>query len=157
MCTCSVVPDSLVSLKVKMLVAHSVWLFVTTWTVACQAPLSMGFSRQEYWLGSLALQADFFFFFFTVWATSEALTKKYFIAKKCWPNVVGKMAPIVMLNAGWPHIFHLLKSQCLQSAIQWGTIKWAMPVISLKPHVSPLREGPLSSYKEVTVAEGSML
>ena len=27
------------------------WLFVTPWTVACQAPLSMGFSRQEYWSG----------------------------------------------------------------------------------------------------------
>ena len=26
-------------------------LFVTPWTVACQAPLSMGFSRQEYWSG----------------------------------------------------------------------------------------------------------
>ena len=25
--------------------------FVTPWTVACQAPLSMGFSRQEYWSG----------------------------------------------------------------------------------------------------------
>ena len=24
-------------------------LFVTSWTVACQAPLSMEFSRQEYW------------------------------------------------------------------------------------------------------------
>ena len=24
-------------------------LFVTPWTVSCQAPLSMGFSRQEYW------------------------------------------------------------------------------------------------------------
>ena len=28
-----------------------VWLFVTPWTVACQAPLSMEFSRQEYWNG----------------------------------------------------------------------------------------------------------
>ena len=28
-----------------------VWLFVTPWTVAHQAPLSMGFSRQEYWRG----------------------------------------------------------------------------------------------------------
>ena len=28
-----------------------VQLFVTFWTVACQAPLSMGFSRQEYWNG----------------------------------------------------------------------------------------------------------
>ena len=25
--------------------------FVTPWTVACQAPLSMEFSRQEYWSG----------------------------------------------------------------------------------------------------------
>ena len=28
-----------------------VWLFVTPWTVAHQAPLSKGFSRQEYWGG----------------------------------------------------------------------------------------------------------
>ena len=52
-----------------------VWLFVTPWTVAWQAPLSMEFSRQDYWRGlpcpspgdlpdpgfklrSLALQAD---------------------------------------------------------------------------------------------------
>ena len=28
-----------------------VWLFVTPWTVACQAPLSMVFARQEYWSG----------------------------------------------------------------------------------------------------------
>ena len=28
-----------------------VWLFVTPWTVACQAPLSMRFSKQEYWNG----------------------------------------------------------------------------------------------------------
>ena len=26
-------------------------LFATLWTVVCQAPLSMGFSRQEYWSG----------------------------------------------------------------------------------------------------------
>ena len=28
-----------------------VQLCVTLWTVACQAPMSMGFSRQEYWSG----------------------------------------------------------------------------------------------------------
>ena len=27
--------------------------FATLWTVACQVPLSMGFSRQEYWNGLL--------------------------------------------------------------------------------------------------------
>ena len=26
-------------------------LFVTPWTIACKAPLTMGFSRQEYWSG----------------------------------------------------------------------------------------------------------
>ena len=62
-----------------------VWLFATPWTVAHQAPPSMGFSRQEYWSGlpfpspgdlpnpgiepgSPALQTDAF----TVWATREA-------------------------------------------------------------------------------------
>ena len=30
---------------------HHVQLFATPWTVACQGPLSMGFSRQEYWSG----------------------------------------------------------------------------------------------------------
>ena len=36
--------------NVQMLSGFShVWLFVTLWTVALQAPLSTGFSRQEYW------------------------------------------------------------------------------------------------------------
>ena len=38
---------------IMLLLLHfnSVWLCVTPWTVACQAPLSMKFSRQEYWSG----------------------------------------------------------------------------------------------------------
>ena len=35
----------------KCSLLSSVWLFVTPWTVACQSPLSMKFSRQEYWSG----------------------------------------------------------------------------------------------------------
>ena len=31
-------------------VSH-IWLFETPWTVACKVPLSMGFSRPEYWSG----------------------------------------------------------------------------------------------------------
>ena len=34
-----------------MLQLSRVWLFVTPWTVARQAPLSVGFSGQEYWNG----------------------------------------------------------------------------------------------------------
>ena len=62
-------------LKVKVKSLSRVQLFATPWTVALQAPLFMGFSRQEYWSGlpfpfpgnlpdpgieprSLALQAD---------------------------------------------------------------------------------------------------
>ena len=49
-------PPSLFRGKVRMrrgyAESHSrVWLFVIPWTVARQAPPSMGFSRQEYWSG----------------------------------------------------------------------------------------------------------
>ena len=39
------------SLKVKVKSLSRVQLFVTPWTVTYQDPLSMGFSRQEYWSG----------------------------------------------------------------------------------------------------------
>ena len=80
-------------LKVKLL-SH-VQLFVTPWTVACQAPPSMGFSRQEYWSelpfpspedlpnpgiepGSPTLQADS-----TVWATRET-SLVYVVLTSCY-------------------------------------------------------------------------
>ena len=37
--------------KVEVKSLSRVRLFVIPWTVAYQAPLSMGFSRQEYWSG----------------------------------------------------------------------------------------------------------
>ena len=37
--------------KVKVKSLSRVWLLATPWTAAYQAPLSMGFSRQEYWNG----------------------------------------------------------------------------------------------------------
>ena len=39
--------------KVKVKLLSHVRLFATPWTVAYQAFLSMGFSRQEYWSGLL--------------------------------------------------------------------------------------------------------
>ena len=38
-------------LKVKVKSLSHVQLFATPWTIAYQAPPSMGFSRQEYWSG----------------------------------------------------------------------------------------------------------
>ena len=37
--------------KVKVKLLSRVWLFTTLWTAAYQPPLSMGYSRQEYWSG----------------------------------------------------------------------------------------------------------
>ena len=37
--------------KVKVKSLNHVWLLVTPWTAAYQAPPPMGFSRQEYWSG----------------------------------------------------------------------------------------------------------
>ena len=57
------------------------WTVVTLWTVACQAYLSMEFSRQEYWCGlpfpptgylpNLGIKPSRFF---TIWTTREAPT-----------------------------------------------------------------------------------
>ena len=38
-----------------------VWLFATPWTVAHQAPLSKGFSKQEYWVGCHVLFQELIF------------------------------------------------------------------------------------------------
>ena len=67
-------------------------LFATLWTVSCQAPLSMGFRRQEYWSGLpfpspgdlpdpgikptsliFCIGRQVFFFFFTTSANWEVL------------------------------------------------------------------------------------
>ena len=32
-------------------VVSNIQLFTSLWTIACQTPLSVGFSRQEYWRG----------------------------------------------------------------------------------------------------------
>ena len=37
-----------------------VQIFVILWTAALQAPLSMGFSREEYWVGCHALLQGIF-------------------------------------------------------------------------------------------------
>ena len=50
-----------VKLKSESEVTCRVWLFVTPWTAAYQAPPSMGFSRQEYFIFRLHIIAPVFF------------------------------------------------------------------------------------------------
>ena len=74
------VPLQNFGMKVKSL-SH-VQLFVTPWTVAYQAPHSVGFSRQEYWSGlpfpspgdlpNLEIVSRIAGRRFTIWATREA-------------------------------------------------------------------------------------
>ena len=50
-----IVADGIKKKRKKAKSLNCVQLFVTPWTVAYQAPLSMGFSRQGYWNGLLFL------------------------------------------------------------------------------------------------------
>ena len=80
---------SALHIKIDLIVCmfSCVWSFVTPWTIAHQAPLSMGFSKQEYWSGlpfpspgdlpNPGIEFKFFASpalagrFFTTWATLD--------------------------------------------------------------------------------------
>ena len=85
-------------------------LFATPWTVACQAPLSLGFSRQEYWSGlpcplpgdlskpgiklvapASPTLADRFYGFFvirTTWEAQSCNTINSCFHQLCWGNLL---------------------------------------------------------------------
>ena len=122
-------PDKGRQLFVLLLLScfNCVWLFVTLWTVACQAPLSLGFSRQEYPNGlpfpfpgdlpnlgiepwSPALQADSL--------PSEPPGKPF-------DSIIWTLNP-VMFNSAQPWNFHLhrpinifLKTKSLRLNFNW--------------------------------------
>ena len=54
-----------------------VWPFAILWTVVCQTPLSMGFSRQEYWSG-LQLTLLSYFSVSSCWNASFMRTDIFF-------------------------------------------------------------------------------
>ena len=66
--------------KVSCVCVGRVHLFMTPWTMALHAPLSMGFSRQEYWSGLPFTSPGIFPTqvcpiadrFFTLWVTRES-------------------------------------------------------------------------------------
>ena len=68
--------------KVKVKSLSRVWLFATPWTVACQAPPSMGVSRQEYWSGlplpSPNSRSIVFLYFFAL------ITEEGFLISPCY-------------------------------------------------------------------------
>ena len=65
-----------------------VWIFATLWTVAHQAPLSMEFSRQEYWSGLLFPSPGDLFNpgIKLAFLMSSALTGRFFITNTTWED-----------------------------------------------------------------------
>ena len=89
--------------KVKMKSLSSVQLFVTPWTAAYQAPLSMGFSRQEYWsrvpfpnglqisLSSVLCSYYYLFMHATYNPLSKWILPKvclFYLAMACWSSLL---------------------------------------------------------------------
>ena len=85
-------------------------IYVTLWTVALQAPLSMGFSRQEYWSGLPCSPSGDFpnpgiepTFLVSV---SPALAGRFFITSAFWGVPIQK--PKKKLTRGLRRHFHSL-------------------------------------------------
>ena len=117
--------------KVKVKSLSLIWLFATPWTVAHQAPPSMGFSRQEYWGGlpfppprdlpnpgmeprSPALQADTL--------TSEPPGKPkshYYIEENNWMFKPAR-------DFGAPLTESLWMSHTFFRTCQCGDLKWSL-------------------------------
>ena len=131
-------------------------LFATPWTVACQAPLFMGFSRQEYWSGLPFPspgnlpdpgQADSLHR-----ATWEALINSYATEKGesalCirWPNYWGfsinispsnEYSGLVSFRIGWLHLLAVqgtLKS-LIQHHISKASILWPSAFLWSNSHI----------------------
>ena len=100
-------------------------LFVTLWTVAHQAPLSMGFSKQEYWSGlpcpppgdlpnpGIEYRSP------TLWADSLLSELPAITINTC--NKTGQQYPLEKGKAGYP-----LQYSCLENPMDkgawWATV-----------------------------------
>ena len=78
---------------VSMCVLSRVQLFEAPWTVACQAPLSMGFLRQEHWsklpFSSLGTGISGLYQWFSKWTISVTWKLTMLISDPIWRNSEG--------------------------------------------------------------------
>ena len=83
-----------------------VWLFVTPWTVACQAPLSMEISRQEYLSGLPCLAQGIF-------QTKDQIWSSALWADPLWDEPpVSQFSHSVMSDSLWPHWLQQVRFPC---------------------------------------------
>ena len=94
----------------KMLVTQSIWLFVTPWTVAHQALLSIGFFRQVYWSG-LPFPPPGNLPDPEIEPASPpgpALAGRFFTNSTTWKSI----SYSVISNSLWPHGLYLTRPLC---------------------------------------------
>ena len=129
-----------------------VWLFETPWTVARQAPLSMGFSRQEYWSGlpcppprdlpNPGIEAAFL--------TSPALAGRFFTA-----SVTRDAVSVPGCARCLQTLLHLLFiSECeMSEKLSWFSAIWTPPSWCRNTAFPPVWSPPLGhpSYSSATV------
>ena len=137
LCLCTVVVVKLLS---------GVRLFVTPWTVACQSPLSMGFSRQEYWSelpfpsprdlpkpgmepGSPALQAD---------SLPIELRGKHHVSACTYAKLLSHVASLRLYEP------YRLPSSLVQGILQARVLEW-VAMLSSRVSSQP-RDQTLISY-----------
>ena len=108
-----------------------VQLFVTPWTIACQAPLSIGFSQQEYWSG-LPFPSPGDLLYSGIKPTPPAFAGKFFITEP-----PGKPNSILLMlrRRPWEIIifFKVWK--------RWGYLERSMRRMSGKLFLSPENSG----------------
>ena len=67
--------------KVKVVSLSRVWLLAIPWTAAHQAPLSMGFSRQEFWSGVPSSSPNY-------WLMGAKFEKHSLASSECLPAIL---------------------------------------------------------------------
>ena len=90
------------------LLSH-VWFFVTPWTIVHQAPLSMGFSRQEYWSGLP---------FPSPWDLPNPRDRTWV------PYIIGRFVTICARKPWYLISFFLLLARCWRSPLELWKAEW---------------------------------
>ena len=135
-------------LKLKLKSLSPIRLFATPWTGAHQAPLSMGFSRQEYWSGlpfpspgESSWPRDWAWVcciagrFFTIWSTREApmtYIEVHYLFKLVFLFSSSKHPEVELLN-------------CMVIVIFWGTFKLFLILCALSHIPTNTHKGSLLS------------
>ena len=96
-----------------------VWLFLTPWTIACPAPLSMGFSRQEYWSGEPCPPNSY-----------ECMCILYLMENNFFKNIKIKALQVILTcNQNWEwlgHIIWKIRSQISsRREVRWDVVRWS--------------------------------